>query len=1136
MTFKEFAQENIVLFDGAMGTKIQRVDIDDSIWVGRIGCNEFLNIVAPDIIEAIHKDYFRAGSNVAVANTFGAIRLVLDEYDLGDRVVEINQAAVKLARNAAMGDSNKFVSLSIGPGTKLVSLDQISYDKLYSQYCEQVESVINDIDLVNIETSQDLLQIRAAINAVRDTANRYNRDIPILVSITVESNNTLLTGTDIETVVTVLSRMDIYALGLNCAMGPDLMIEPLKSLSSHYSGRLYISPNAGLPESINGETVYPMQPEKFTEIIKDIFDNFPISMIGGCCGTDERYISNLATIIKNYKLPKHQSNTSDKKGFVSSLFVTNSLNQIPSPAFIGERANATGSKLFREALLSSNTDKMIEIAKNQESEGAHFIDLSLAYTGRDEIEDYLSIMPLINQRLIAPLVIDSTSTKVMEESIKRYSGKPIINSTNLEDGGEKLHYLFKLIKSHPAAIIALTIDETGMAQTEDHKVDIAKKIYDIWCNEYNYPAEDLIIDPLTFSIGSGDISLKTAAIETLGAIKRIKAECKGVKTVLGLSNVSYGLATNSRPILNSVFLDCAIQAGLDIAIAHSSKLVPISKLSDKDIEISKNLIFNVSDDALNNFIIHFADTVFVEESYEDLEPEEKLFKKIIAGDKTDIEPTILKLLDDKAATDIINNILLPAMQKVGAEFSEGRILLPFVLQSAEAMKRAVSILEPYIEKNSESRADTIILATVTGDVHDIGKNLVDIILTNNGYNVINLGIKISVDEMIAAAKKHSAIAIGMSGLLVKSTLIMRDNISKIATELDNIKVLLGGAALTRKYVRKECSVLLEDKVFYCRDAFDAINALEGKLPPTSDNSSSDDKLKEKKSTTNIDIIEVNNSTNKNNSNDTNSNNNIIISIDTKQSQLTFSAPPIPAFFGIKLIEKYPLKKALHYLDRSSLFKRAWGYKIEDDISLEKAEDEYNTLLDKLIKEDILQLKAIYGFFKVMRKGDILEIYDTNNNSKLITSFEFPYFNNRSLIDYFPDNIEDIIAMQIVTIGAKTIAYSKQNFTDSRYKEYLLTHGFFTFLADALAEAIHSDIRSDLGFADTDQSSDDILQGKHRSRRYSFGYPIIPDLSGNKEIINILDAKRIGITLNTTFQMEPEFTTSAIVIHHQEAKY
>lgn len=600
MSFRKFADNNIVVFDGAMGTSIQKVNIPDSVWQGKNGCNEFLNIASPETIYNIHKNYFDAGANVAVTNTFGAIASVLAEYGLEDKVVEINKAGVRLAREASNGKENTFVSLSMGPGTKLASLGHTTYESLYNQYLQQAECV--DVDLYNIETAQDIIQLKAAVNACVEANRRKGQNTPILVSFTVENTYTLLTGSDISAVSAVMNGLPIYALGLNCAMGPDMLEPALDKLSKIWNGKIYISPNAGMPETVDGKTVYPMDAVKFTNIMNNLLDKYPLSMVGGCCGTDNSHIKLLAETSKGKKLPPQ--NNIAYNGEASSLFTAVSLEQNPKPAIIGERANATGSKAFRDLLLSDDYDGMVQVCKTQEEDGAHFIDLSTAYAGRNEIDDYKKIVPLLNSALTAPLVIDSTDPKTVKASLELYSGKPIINSINFEDGGKKLHEMLEIVKQHPACMVALTIDESGMAQTADKKFEVAKRLYDVWTNDYGFPPEDLIIDTLTFSIGSGDETLVNAGVETLNAIKRIKQELKGVKTTLGVSNVSFGLSPASRPILNSVFLHEAVKAGLDTAIVHASKLTHISNLSKKDIDCCLNLIY-AKENALPEFIEHF---------------------------------------------------------------------------------------------------------------------------------------------------------------------------------------------------------------------------------------------------------------------------------------------------------------------------------------------------------------------------------------------------------------------------------------------------------------------------------------------------------------------------------------------------
>lgn len=1110
--FREFAKDKIILFDGAMGTSIQKFEISDDIWQKKNGCNEFLNIAAPDIIYNIHKNYFEAGADVAVTNTFGAIQSVLDEYDIADKVEEINKKAVEIAKSASKGMKDKFVALSIGPGTKLASLGHTSYNTLYNQYKVQIEAG-KEADIFLIETAQDLLQIKAAINACKEVDSKK----PIIVSFTIEQSNTLLTGSDISAVATLMRNYDIFALGLNCAMGPDLMKKPLELLHKSWGGRLYLSSNAGLPELINGCSIYPMDSEKFKNIMDNILNEFPIVATGGCCGTDATHIKAMRQLIDTKKL--NVTSNYDYRGEASSIYTSTLLEQDPAPALIGERANATGSKAFREMLLNDDVDGMLSICKNQENEGAHFIDLSLAYAGRNEIEDYKKIIPIINTSLTAPLVIDSTDPKVIEASLERYSGKPIINSVNLEDGGDKLHTIFKIVKKHPACMVALTIDEKGMAQTFEEKISIAERLYNIWVKEYNFPPEDLIIDTLTFSIGSGDETLTYAAAETLKAIKAIKEKLKGVKTTLGVSNVSFGLSQASRVILNSVFLNEAIKSGLDTAIVHASKVMPISSISEKDINICLDLIYGRKE-ALNNFIAHFAnikqDTIKIDNS---LPADIALSLKIEKGDKTNLNELIEELSSKIKPIDIINNILFPAMQKVGELFGEGKMLLPFVLQSAETMKAAVSIIEPKLEKIDGSSKGNVVLATVLGDVHDIGKNLVDIIMSNNGYKIYNLGIKVPVIDMINKAKEVNADSIGMSGLLVKSTQVMKDNIEEISKVLPNIKIMLGGAALTEKFVNESCGNIMPNKVYYCRDAFDNLSVMDGSRKPSGSNNNSNLQAVKK-----VEITTLN--------------------IDTIEKVNIPNAP----FFGSKLLENINFDDVMKYLNKSSLFTSSWGYK-----KTQKNDEEFNYLLqntiipefnllkEKLINENAFELKAIYGYFKVRRYENSIRLYK-DNDLKEYTTFNFPIRKNPpiiSLAHYFSDDVDtfDVMPIQIVSLGQNPIDFCQKLFKADSYKSYYMAHGFFTELTEAFAEYIHSIIRKELKIDVNDAKTiDGILSGKYQGKRYSFGYPMSPDTEYNKDIVELLGAKDIGIYVNSNNQMVPEYTTSAIIVHHKDASY
>lgn len=1114
MMFRDFAESRIVLFDGAMGTSIQKAELPDEVWQGKNGCNELLNIASPETIFEIHKRYFEAGADVAVTNTFGAVRSVLAEYGLENSVYEINKKAVEIAREASLGMENKFVALSIGPGTKLASLGHTSYGALYAQYIEQAEAGIN-ADIFIIETAQDLIQMKAAVNACRDAAEKFSKDIPIIVSFTLEHNNTLLTGSDISAAAAVLGALNIYALGINCAMGPDMMKVPLSKLTECWGGRLYISPNAGLPETINGKTIYPMDAKNFGSIMDDILSEFPIMLTGGCCGTDETHIKALRHAID--KNPPRVKTAYKYSGLASSLYAAVSLKQSPAPAMVGERANATGSKAFRELLLAEDIDGITALCKDQEEGGAHFIDLSLAYAGRNEKDDYNRIIPVLNKTLTAPLVIDSTDPDIVIAAAENYSGKPIINSVNLEDGGIKMRKMLNAVKKHPACVVALTIDENGMAQTCAEKIKIAERIYKIWTGEYNFSPEDLIIDTLTFSIGSGDETLNFAARETLCAIKEIKERLNGVKTVLGISNVSFGLSPASRQTLNSVFLSEAVKVGLDMAIVHASKLFTFSDIPQNDTAVCLDLI-NGKSGALAAFIEHFASRkVQKEEENKSLPATEALSLKIIKGDKSHLQDLINKAAEDVAAEDIINKILFPAMQKVGELFGEGKILLPFVLQSAEAMKAAVTFLEPRLKKSDVATKGTVVLATVQGDVHDIGKNLVDIIMSNNGFTVHNLGIKVPVSDMIQKAIETGASAIGMSGLLVKSTHIMRENIVEISKKLPDIKIMLGGAALTEKFVNESCAPIMPDKVFYCRDAFDNIAVMNGNRKAAKD-------------------MQINQPSEKPAAN------------TGKQSVIKATDIPYAPFFGVKELENINPEEVFDYLNKASLFSGGWGYKKKEmrdaeyeDMLKKNVLPEYEAMKSRILGENILVPKARYGYFKAVKRDSTVELFwERAEYPALVLRFPVrktpPFI---SVVDFFSESADkpDVMPMQIVTLGQKPVEYCKKLFAANNYKDYYMAHGFFTEFTDALAEFVHKKIRQELQIDGSDaESIDGILSGKYRGRRYSFGYPMLPDIENNAALAGLLSAERIGVKVNNLYQMVPEYTTSAIIIHHPVATY
>ncbi|MEF3255024.1 MAG: dihydropteroate synthase, partial [Deferribacterales bacterium] len=814
------------------------------------------------------------------------------------------------------------------------------------------------------------------------------------------------------------------------------------------------------------------------------------------------------------------------KGFASSIYTATSLTQTPPPALIGERANANGSKAFRELLLKEDFDGMLKIAKEQEEEAAHFVDICVAYAGRNEIKDMAKFISIVNRMVTIPAVIDTTEPNVLEEALKRYTGKPIINSINFEDGGKKLHQVLNLVKEFPAAVIGLTIDEDGMAMTADKKFKIAERLYNVWQYEYNLPPEELIIDPLTFSIGSGDENLRFAAVETLNAIKMIKEKLKGVKTLLGLSNVSFGLSPKSRVILNSVFLKKAVEYGLDMAIVHASKILPLDSIEQKEIKLAESLIFG-EEGALERFINYFSGKTeeVIDEKIE-ISEEVLLIRKLKKGDKTNLEILLDKLLKRYSPYDIINNLLMKGMQEVGDLFGQGKMLLPFVLQSAEVMKKSVSYLEQFMEKSSTEPKGKIVLATVKGDVHDIGKNLVDIILSNNGYRVYNLGIKVPVEDMIEKALEIGADAIGMSGLLVKSTIIMKENLEELNRRGLNIKVLLGGAALTEGFVKNECAPVYSGEVYYCKDAFSAIEVLNQK-----DNIS-----------TQLQKFEINETmTNKTSKDDFEE----IIHI---KQDFSSNITPTPPFYGVKKVEGIDFFEVEKLLNKRTLWTNRWGYKKLKDQSNEDYEkmisEEVKTNYEKIktdvINNNLANLIVKYGYFKVVSEKNDLIILDEKENP--VNRLTFPRQKKEPYLcisDYFKDvskGIVDLLPMQIVTLGVRPVEFLKK-IKDESYKDYFLYHGFFTELTEALAEYWHKYIRKEIGIDENESGTPEaILNNRYRGLRYSFGYPSCPDLSGNKIVMDLLNAYEIGIEITESYQMVPEFTTSAIIVHSDKAKY
>jgi len=1113
--FKNYAKDRIILFDGAMGTSIQNFEIGEDIWQGNSGCSEWLNTAAPEIIQEIHEQYFRAGADVVETNTFGGTELVMSEYGLEDRTYELNLKGAQIAR-AAADKYGKFIAGSMGPGTRLPSLGQISYEDLYTMYRSQAEALLEGgVDLFIIETCQDLLQIKSALNAVIDVKTSKNSEAPVMVSVTVEQNGTMLMGSDITAVAALLKCYPIYSLGFNCSTGPDLMHHPLSMLAENYKGMISCIPNAGLPENKGGKMVYSMTPERLGEIVDGLVKELPIGVIGGCCGTTPEHIAALRPVADRNKPKQPEKDT--YTGEASSLYMSTSIVQSPAPALIGERANANGSKAFRELLLAEDFEGMLAVAKEQEETGAHFIDACVAYAGRNEMEDMTRFIHMLNKTLTAPVVIDSTEPDVIEKSLENYAGKPVINSINFEDGGAKMHRILKAVKKHPAAVIALTIDEEGMAMTAERKFAIAESIYKVFTEEYELNPNDLIFDPLTFSIGSGDKTLVDAAIQTNEAIKMIKDRLPGAKTVLGLSNISFGLSKESRPVLNSVFLHQAVEQGLDMAIVHASKVMPEASLSEEDKKHCYDLLAG-KDGALSAFIEYFnkKEGVVEQEEKTNLPPDEMLKNLIKKGRKSGLDETLKELMQTMKPIDIINNIMLGTMKEIGVLFGAGKMLLPFVLQSAETMKAAVSLLEPHMEKKDSDTRGRVVLATVQGDVHDIGKNLVDIILSNNGYEVHNLGIKVPVEDMIKKALEVKADAIGMSGLLVKSTNIMRDNIEEMKRQGVDTKILLGGAALTEKFVNNDCMPIMPGMVSYCKDAFDAIKVLGGESSDAQAPEKTYGEFKMK---------------------------------PQKVRKPELETVPTPPFIGEKVITDINLDDVLTYMNKLVLFNNRWGYSSKGMSDTEHNKlikdtviPEYEKTVQKLKESDILQMGIKYGYYYCNSDGEDLIIYKGETDEEL-TRFSFPRQNIKDgvcIADYFhpvSSGVKDVTAFHIVTVGNKAAEYCKKLFDNNEYKKYYQFHGFFTELAEAMAEYCHKNIRAELGTDGSDaKTPHGIISLKYAGRRYSFGYPACPDLAQNTQLDSFFDFSDIDVSVTENHEMVSEYSTCAIVVYNSTADY
>lgn len=1173
-TFLDILKEKIIVFDGATGTHFQGQNLTADDFGGEqyAGCNEHLVLTKPAAVQQVHKDYLEAGCDVIETDSFGSTSIVLAEYGLQDQAYILNKKAAEIAVGMAADYSRsgkkRFVAGSMGPTTKLPSLGHISFRLMEESYLEQTRGLVDGgVDLLSIETCQDVLQIKSALSGVFRAFQECKRRVPIIVSVTIETMGTMLLGTEISAALTSIEPYDVDIIGMNCATGPQEMSEHVRTLSSSSPRPIFVMPNAGIPENVGGHAHYHLSPEELVRFLSHFVKDLGVHIVGGCCGTTNEHIRQLVDAVGDLApVPRKPEFVPS----VSSLYQSVPLQITPPPVLIGERTNANGSKMFKDLLAKEDWEGIVAMGRQQVKEQAHLQDVCVAYVGRDEARDMREVITRFNTQVTTPIVIDSTEWPVIEEALQRIGGKAVVNSINLEDGEERIARILPLCRRYGAAVIALTIDEQGMAKNASKKLEIARRIYDLATGKYGMKPHDLIFDTLTFTLGSGDEEFRTAGKESIEAIRLIKKEFPGVHTLLGVSNISFGLAPHARHALNSVFLHYAVEAGLDMAIVHASKIMPLFKINEKEREICRKLIFDEREfkgegESRKTVYDPLKELLAVTSAGGEKKKkgpvsggtvEERLKNRIIDGDRPGLNADLDEALKKHPALEIVNSILLDGMKVVGELFGSGQMQLPFVLQSAEVMKAAVSYLEPYMEKKEGRGKGTMVIATVKGDVHDIGKNLVDIILTNNGYKVVNLGIKCPVETMLHAAQEHGADAIGMSGLLVKSTLIMKENLEVMNERNITIPVVLGGAALTKRYVEKDLRSVYKGNVSYANDAFDGLKFMEyvlaGEVLMSSGTKDQPDEERLTGSEAKIAMMVAETAQQK----ETRKRN------DRLQSNIQPpKVIPRPPFWGSRVVENIPLDDVYSYINEIALIRGQWrvvrGKMSENDyqkILNEQINPDLEKLKEDVRKTNLLNPKVVYGYFPCQSDGNDLIIYHPadkgTSNLELHTStfsewlrFSFPRQKDAQhlcISDFFSpvgsDRV-DVVAFHLVTMGRQASEHSRSLFESNRYKEYLYFHGLSVESAEALAELWHKRIRTELGIDGKDSADIRKLFAQHyQGSRYSFGYPACPNLEDQAKLFQLLKPDRIGVNLSEEFQLDPEQSTSAIIVHHPDARY
>ncbi len=1168
-SFLQLLDERVVILDGAMGTNIHRYDPTDEDWGGHEKLNlcDYVAVTHPEWIRDIHRGFLEAGCDAIETNTFNGATFVLKDFNVKESAFELNLLNTRIARLVAdefsTPGNKRYVIGSVGPTNKQPSILNpeiaIDFDSLYASYKPQMLAMIEGgADAILIETCFDILQSKCAVICALDAMREKGVKLPLMVQVTIlkpdkkvagQGQEAMLAGTDMATAITTLEAFpEIDVIGINCALGPADMLPHVKQLGAQSRRKISVLPNAGLPDVINGVAHFHLTPDELVHWLSRFVRECGANIVGGCCGTTHEHLAKVVKALKGAKAPvRHPSSEPS----VTSLHTAVTLHQEPAPLLVGERTNTNGSRQFKKLLEAEDWNGLVDMAREQEREGVHVLDVCTAFVGRDEVRDMRQVIRRYNEIITKPLMIDSTEPPVIEVALKLISGKAIINSINLEEGRKKLDVIVPMARRYGAALVALTIDETGQATTADWKFQVAKRIYDICTQEYGIPPSDLLFDTLVFPVTTGQDDLRNSALETLNAIKRIKQELPGALTHVGLSNVSFGLHPYPRQVINSVFLHYAIEYGLDSAILHAAKIIPLARIDDKGRELARRLLFNERDqgDPLQQLIEHYADRKKGETSKKantlGETTEERLKQAIIQGRRETLIADLDKARETTSPIDIINNTLLDGMKVVGDLFGSGQMQLPFVLQSAEVMKSAVAYLEQFMEKIEGQEKGKIILATVKGDVHDIGKNLVDIILSNNGYKVINLGIKQPIETMIQAFTDRDADAIGMSGLLVKSTVVMREDLLTLNDRGLKPAVILGGAALTRRYVEEDLRSIYRGQLFYGEDAFAGLRIMDKLM--------AEKKLRATGSRGLVGLIDKPH---------------VVSSGSTRVYQPASAAPtnngdiprrspnlgnapniPKPPFWGSKIITDIPMAEVFHYINERTLISTQWQFKknnVAPAVYERQMQEVAYPALERLkklcLEENILRPAAAYGYFPCSSDGNDLVIYEDDGKTERLR-FTFPRQDHGDylcLSDYLlpgEGRATDVVAFMAVTVGREVTRKAHEWYEAGKFQDYLYLHGLGVESAEALAEWFHQYIRREWGIADQDSPSiQKLFKAHYRGNRYAFGYPACPDLEDQVKLFELIQPERIGITLSEQFQLEPEQSTTAVVVHHPQAKY